>query len=279
MKPWSEEIQEKPEKCLKRRKLGAGGSERRPAGRVTLLLVSGRWVVGGGWEIFTFNFTAYRGKEETQGKYNPHPQSSKLGQWVSRQDGQQAVSRWIWRALRQTAYCGQAVSGGVYLRSTRPAPWLGLVRHWQISNGTKSTLMSTNCVRGNSNWLIPIFLILVYTCRKESFLGGKVKQASVWKVKNLSKTECKADKTNLNLQAHALLLFLWIPSNMWSLVRQFQAVDVGLRRRQWLLICSRNLTVSRQKKNIVLLYPTKEIQDILQNIHTIYLVFTSSRPS
>ena len=40
----------------------------------------GQWAVGGGWEIFTFNFTAYRGKEETQGKYNPHPQSSKLGQ-------------------------------------------------------------------------------------------------------------------------------------------------------------------------------------------------------
>ena len=48
MKPWSEEIQEKPEKCLKRRKLGAGGSERRPAGRVTLLLVGGS-VGGGRW--------------------------------------------------------------------------------------------------------------------------------------------------------------------------------------------------------------------------------------
>ena len=61
-------------------------------------------------------------------------------------------------------------------------------------------------------------------------------------------------------------------------VRQIQAVDVGLRRRQWLLICSRNLTGSRQKKNIVLLYQTKEIQDILQNIHTIYMMFISSRP-
>ena len=136
MKPWSEEIQEKPEKCLKRRKLGAGGSERRPAGRVTLLLVGGsvvggRWVVGGRYSLLTSQLTEVRRRRKDS---NPHPQSSKLGQWVSRQDGQQAVSRWIGRALRQTADSGQAVSGGVYLRSTRPARWLGLVRHWQILN-------------------------------------------------------------------------------------------------------------------------------------------------